>query len=605
MTPLASLRIALAPDGTKVVLTAAAGLASELGQLTAGFASAIRTGLLTAEIELDDLLLNLGELLRWPDELQGSVEWQPDLARLAEGNANDSIAIKDALNASGRVLPDIHLELDHGWQAPLTDFQHRDLRKLLSLRHSANFSVPGAGKTRVALALFHHLRGTGEVARALVVAPKSAYSAWQDENLLAFGATPLRMRVLDSRVPADCDLLLMNYERLPDVAPQLAAWLRRKPALLILDEAHRMKLGAAGAWGSACLALGPFAMRRLVLTGTPAPNGSRDLENILGFVWPGQGREHVRDAVASGDLRAASARLRPVYARTKKSELGLPPVSTAVRRLPLPDIHREIYQALLGEASARARTKRDDFGALGRIVLYLLMAATSPALLAAGASRYEPLAYRVPPLDIPHGSLLEELMSDLPSYEMSPKFAEVAAIVHANAQLGRKTLVWSTFVRNLTTLRRLLAAYRPAMVHGGTEDRELEIARFAADPDCFVLLSNPATLGEGISLHHVCHDAVYVDRDFAAGRFLQSLDRIHRLGLPADAETNVTILVSSATIDEVVEGRLAAKLTFMGTVLDDDAVLELADFDEEPTEGAGLNSDDRSRLLEHLGVAPS
>ena len=196
-------------------------------------------------------------------------------------------------------------------------------------------------------------------------------------------------------------------------------------------------------------------------------------------------------------------------------------------------------------------------------------------------------------------------MRDLPSYEMSPKFAEVAAIVHANAAQNRKTLVWSTFVRNLTTMRRLLSAYNPALVHGGTTDREDEIARFIGDPSCRVLLSNPATLGEGISLHHVCHDAVYVDRDFAAGRFLQSLDRIHRLGLPADAVTNITILVSDSTIDEVVEGRLAAKLTFMGSVLDDEALLELADLDEEPTEGAGLNLDDRARLLEHLGVVSS
>ncbi len=589
-----------------MLLRASSGLSNELGQLAAGFASAARTGLLTAEVELDDLLLNLNQLLRWPVVLQDSVVWQPDLARLAEGNAHDGHAVQQALAGQGAGLADAdEIALEGEWQAPLTDFQLRDLRKLMSLRHSANFSVPGAGKTRVALALLQLLRQSGQVHRALVVAPKSAFSAWQDENLVAYGAAPLRMRVMDSMSPPDCDVLLVNYERLPDLAPRLAAWLRRKPALLVLDEAHRMKLGPAGAWGSACLALGPFAVRRLVLTGTPAPNGSRDLENILGFVWPGQGRQHVRDAVASGDLRAASARLRPLYARTKKSELGLPPVNPVVRRLPLPGIHREIYQALVGEASARARAQRDDLGTLGRIVLYLLMAATSPALLAAGATRYEPLAYRVPPLDVPPGSRLEELMRDLPSYEMSPKFAEVAAIVHANAARNRKTLVWSTFVRNLTTMRRLLSAYNPALVHGGTTDREDEIARFVGDPSCRVLLSNPATLGEGISLHHVCHDAVYVDRDFAAGRFLQSLDRIHRLGLPPDTVTNITILVSDATIDEVVEGRLAAKLTFMGSVLDDEALLELADFDEEPTEGAGLNLDDRARLLEHLGVAAS
>ncbi|PRY29035.1 helicase-related protein [Pseudosporangium ferrugineum] len=191
-------------------------------------------------------------------------------------------------------------------------------------------------------------------------------------------------------------------------------------------------------------------------------------------------------------------------------------------------------------------------------------------------------------------------MRDLPSYEMSPKYQETLAIVAANASRGRKTLVWSTFVRSLNTLREVLREFGPAVVHGGTEDRDTEIKRFRADPSCAVLLSNPATLGEGISLHHECHDAVYVDRDFAAGRFLQSLDRIHRLGLAPDAQTRITILATQGTIDEVVEQRLSDKLTFMGRILDDPAVQRLADLEEEPPVGAGLDNRDLQALMGHL-----
>ena len=138
------------------------------------------------------------------------------------------------------------------------------------------------------------------------------------------------------------------------------------------------------------------------------------------------------------------------------------------------------------------------------------------------------------------------------------------------------------------------------MVHGGTEDREMVILRFRKDPGCMVLLSNPATLGEGISLHHQCHDAVYVDRDFAAGRFLQSLDRIHRLGLAPDTETRITVLASEGTIDEVVEHRLAEKLLFMGSILDDSEVRQLADLYEEPAIGGGLDQRDLQVLMGHL-----
>jgi SNF2 family DNA or RNA helicase len=349
-----------------------------------------------------------------------------------------------------------------------------------------------------------------------------------------------------------------------------------------------MKLGASGTYGAACLALGPRAKHRLILTGTPAPNTARDLENLFSFVWPGAGRQQVRRAIADGNLAKASLVLRPLFTRTTKSELGLPPVKTTARFLSMPPVHREIYDALLGRFSTRIAGAEGDFSELGKIVIYMLMAATSPALLSVGTTRYEPLAYQVPPLAVPETSVLSELMRDLPSYELSPKYQEVLATVASNAAEGRKTLVWSTFIRSFNTLDRMLTAFSPAVVHGGVDDRAEQIRRFRQDPACMVLLSNPATLGEGISLHDVCHDAVYVDRDFAAGRFLQSLDRIHRLGLADGAQTRVTVLMSEGTIDELINQRLGMKLEFMGRVLDDPAVHELADLEEEPAVGGRL-----------------
>ncbi|XTR51716.1 helicase-related protein [Pseudarthrobacter sp. So.54] len=192
------------------------------------------------------------------------------------------------------------------------------------------------------------------------------------------------------------------------------------------------------------------------------------------------------------------------------------------------------------------------------------------------------------------------MLEDLPNFELSPKYVEVAKIVQKNWQEGRKTLVWSTFVRNLTTLERILEPFNPAMVHGGTEDRADQIKKFRTDPTCAVLLSNPATLGEGISFHHTCHDAVYVDRDFSAGRYLQSVDRIHRLGLAPDVRTNVTILVGANTIDELVELRLQQKLDFMGGILDDGNIMVLGDLAEEVSESAGLDARDVEELLNHL-----
>lgn len=606
MPPGPSLEIGFGGTVGTARLRAGAGMEDDLRRLALKFRTGVQQMSGVLEVEVDDLLVNLAALAGWPEPR--TVVWDPRLAALATDAASDARAMAariDSGRAPAEVQPDdLPGLLGASWIGDLTDFQRRDIARLLSLKHGANFSVPGAGKTRVGLAVFQALRATKGIGRLLIVGPKSCYESWLEENKRCL-ADPMRMAVYGGENGTSAEALIVNYERLDRSVNPLGQWLSARPSLLLLDEAHRMKLGAEGIYGAACLALGPMARHRLILTGTPAPNGPKDLENLFAFVWPGHGKQKVLQAVGGGDLAKASKVLRPLFTRTTKKELGLPPVKTSLRTVSMPPLHKEIYEALLGRFSARAAGSESDFLALGKIVVYMLMAATSPALLAVGTTRYEALAYQVPPLSVPEGSPLAALMRDLPNYELSPKYQEVLGIVAENAAQGRKTLVWSTFIRSLNTLNRILGEFRPAMVHGGTEDRESEIARFRKDPDCMVLLSNPATLGEGISLHHECHDAVYVDRDFAAGRFLQSLDRIHRLGLAPETRTRITVLASEGTIDEHVEYRLSEKLQFMGSILDDPAVRELADLYEEPAVGGGLDQRDIQALMGHLRAAAS
>lgn len=595
-----SLHLGFDDSRTRVVLRTTDPYRQDLVQLAARFRTGGQLGPLSASVALDELLADLTVLGGWPHP--AGVEWAAELRNLVSGVVRDARLVEERLAGSGgaaEVASDDALTLlGDTWRADLNTFQRRDIAKLLSLGHGANFSVPGAGKTRVALAVYAAQRAQGGASRLLVVCPKSAYESWRYETAVCF-SYPLRTHVLDGSLDQWAEVLIVNYERLDRSLPLLANWLKSAPSMIILDEAHRMKLGARGTYGAACMALGPLAERRLILTGTPAPNGSKDLENLMGFVWPGHGQRTVTRAVAGGDLAYASTVLRPLFTRTTKQELGLPPMRLRTRYVDMPDLHAEIYSSLVGGMSSGAA--REDLSSLGKTALRLLMAATSPALLVEGASRYEPLVYQLPPLEIPEGTSLYSLMQKLPDHEMSPKYKEAAAIVAENAEQGRKTLVWTTFVRSLTTVAQMLEKYSPAVVYGGTPDRDEQLRRFREDPSCMVLVSNPATLGEGISLHHVCHDAVYVDRDFMAGRFLQSLDRIHRLGLAPDTDTRVTVLAARNTIDEVVEVRLDQKLEFMGRILDDPTVQQLADLEEEPSVAAGLAPSDMEALLRHMG----
>jgi len=100
-----------------------------------------------------------------------------------------------------------------------------------------------------------------------------------------------------------------------------------------------------------------------------------------------------------------------------------------------------------------------------------------------------------------------------------------------------------------------------------------------------VLIANPAAAGEGISLHTICHNAIYADRSYVSTHYLQSIDRIHRLGLPPDQETHIHIYRSKAppvigSIDMSVSRRLVEKIRNMQVLLDDPDLHEIA-FDEE------------------------
>ncbi len=379
---------------------------------------------------------------------------------------------------------------------------------------------------------------------------------------------------------------------------------------MILDEAHRMKRGWAGEWGRNCLNLANLATRRDILTGTPAPQSVFDLNALFDFVWPGGARRLIpRNARDQPATRTVSQRIAPLFVRTTKAELDLPEPLIGMEVQSLDPLHAEIYAAIRGRYrlmfKASRRTRR-DLRKFGRIVMYLLEAATNPSLLIAGSHPYDPILFRHPPLDVPQDTDLDDLFRAYPDYEIPWKFRFLKSAIKRNVRLGRKTLVWSNFVRNLETLHHHeLREFQPAMVHGGVRDREAQLTRFRWDEGCHVLLANPAALGEGISLHRVCRDAIYLERTFNAGQYLQSVDRIHRLGLDPDIATRVTVLSSSETIDEVVEARLREKTECLGELLQDPelSVMSLPAVPEEGLVGdsdTGVDGEDLEEVAWHL-----
>jgi len=490
-----------------------------------------------------------------------------------------------------------------GWKRPLKDAQKRDSARMLSLRNSANFSVPGAGKTTVAFAV--HLLAKASDTRLLVVAPKNAFAAWDEvirecldmsESTVADTTSFVRLEgglnAIEQALGEDPARMLISYDQLIRIAPTISNHLRSKPVHVILDESHRMKAGEGSQRGAVLLSLSHLPVRRDILSGTPIPRSILDIASQVDFLWPGQG---LGMRIVNAD--EPSSILKGLYVRTTKHELNLPPTTRHFEAVKMSMPQLAFYSLMRDEALKRLQgiraTGNVDLMSARKSVMRLLQAASNPILAVRKLTNDEPTIFRY---DDP---TVEAIFTAIVGETDSPKVLRACTLAREilGANSDARVVIWSAFKDNVNRIAELLADLGATYIHGdvpvGSENdpntREGRIKRFH-DPDmkCRVLVANPAACSEGISLHQVCHNAIYVDRTYNAGHYLQSVDRIHRLGLPTHTETHIYILESIApsitgSIDYSVRRRLIAKLRTMSDVLEDADLRRLA-LDEEEGE---------------------
>lgn len=483
----------------------------------------------------------------------------------------------------------------------LKPFQYRDIAHLLSLPHGANFSVPGAGKTTVTFAL--HLLVATESEHLLVVCPKAAFPAWRsivdecmDESAPNGGANPFI--ILDGRDDETDRLLrsgtkrfVISYDLLVRQQSTIAAYLSRQPVHVVLDESHRMKAGMASQRGAFLLGVSSLPVRRDILSGTPMPQDANDLASQLGFLWPGQGLDlRLQRGAPPKDV------LGQLYVRTTKQELGLPEATRHFYPVKMADGQLALYSVVRSEALRQlTRAVRSgggpDYVKARKSVMRLLQLSSNPTLaLQAMIADDAPVA----------SGIVDKVIEEGPSTKMQA----VADHARRLARAGKKSVIWTIFTGSILDFEVMLADLNPVSLYGGvpsgdpsdSNTREGRLLRFHLDDDCKVLIANPAAAGEGISLHTVCHDAIYLDRSYVSTHYLQSIDRIHRLGLPSDVETNIHIYQSRAprelgSIDLSVSRRLATKIRNLQQLLEDPDLHRIALDEEDADDPVDLDVD--------------
>ena len=474
---------------------------------------------------------------------------------------------------------------------PLKPEQEKASFFMTIMKRAANFSVPGAGKTAMMYGTFAYLSSprVNEVDKLLVISPLNAFAAWRTEFEAVFGPKRklhylnMRDKKYNNNVGAikhdwvQADVITINYESLQSKLNIINDLLDSK-TMLVFDEVHRVK-GVGGQRAKAALSLSQTPHYRYVLTGTPIPNGFRDIYNFLHLMYPDEYSSFFAwdlTTLNNIDPEDVNKKLSPFFWRTNKKDLHVPK--------PDPDIIKEVEPSKNQQMLSQAIYETEN-GTLATFIR-LLQASTNPELLAtninykelglvdADSGVWDKQASTVEKENASSGDAYKKY--DLAKVE-SPKFEMGIDLIDKLVSQGKKVLVWGMFVGTMQKITDTLndMGIKTTLVYGATpkQDREGMINNFRTG-DAQVLVSNPNTLGESISLHQTVHDAVYFEYNFNLTFMLQSRDRINRLGLPANQYTRYYYLMTKGDvahmgfIDSTVYKRLKDKEKVMIDAID-------------------------------------
>jgi len=470
----------------------------------------------------------------------------------------------------------------------LAEPQMWDAFHAVNMVSASNFSVPGTGKTTIAYGAFGYLsseENDRRIKRIVMIGPKNSFMAWKREFELCFGekrklkcfnAQDTRYKNANQLTAAliqeyeSSNLILINYDRLQnyDVLSTLKMFMRKSnfSDYLVLDEAHKIK-GYEGKRASAVLSIAPLAKYKLILTGTPIPNTYLDIYNMLNILY-GTDYDNFFGFTPAYLSQASyipsrqeeiNEKIYPFFCRTTKGDLRVPPAEF--------DYETGLVEMNEKEKKLFALIHR-NYG-YNILVLYirLLQASINPSALLTKLKDDDILSIFGGLDDGDHDPFLDEFSDSdinylknsqvttekghkasfssediefIQSFGLTRKFYRGIDIICEHVEKGESVVAWGVFVNTLECIHEELSrrGISSVVISGSMplEEREKNIDKFVKG-DFKVLISNPHTLAESVSLHHTCHCTVYFEYTFNLTHMLQSRDRIHRFGLPQDTKT--------------------------------------------------------------------
>lgn len=471
-------------------------------------------------------------------------------------------------------------------------YQKMPIIHAATIGNSANFSVPGSGKTWMAYSTFFKLKHEKKVDKLIIVAPLAAFKPWEIEYEIITGKKPSILRLTGTagirkekfRQAIQYEILLISYTTAYIEILSLQKILQSSKFMMIIDESHHIKNPDANRT-VALLKLAPLAKKRMILSGTMMPKSILDLWSQFTFLYPDQSilssyERYKFQCDHLNSIATIAAKVDPFFTRISKNLLNLPaPIFNPTTGdskpivISMSPIQRRIYDNIANNLNNNIDQFRGDATALKKFrkkaIVYLIEAATDPSLLTKDHT------YSSNEID-PTGLDMFELLEHYPRLKDEPlkKLDKAVELAKETLDQNEKIIIWCSFIETIKKLSKYFADlnYKSVQIYGAIPkdneeneefNRESEIEKFKNNGEYNILIANPASLAESISLHKHCHHAIYIDRTFNGGHYMQSLERIHRVGLVHSVKTRYDILQSECSVDQTIHNRLGDKIRNM------------------------------------------